>query len=283
MKVEIDQESGFCFGVTRAVEIVEQALSSGGKIYCLGDIVHNAEEVGRLKAIGLETIDHERYFRLHDCTVFLRAHGEPPSTYAYARGNRIRLIDATCPIVLSLQKRVKKAWQEMQQQGGQIVIFGEKGHAEVIGLNGQTGGKAIILENGENLDPVDPAKPVVLFSQTTRSPGKFSLLAEKLHTRTGGNTRVNNTICKQMSNRAPRLKLFASGHELVIFVGGQKSSNARYLFGVCRKVNPCSYFVSAPDDLDPAWLKGHQRAGVCGATSTPRWLLEAVAERIRQI
>ncbi|MEL7585952.1 MAG: 4-hydroxy-3-methylbut-2-enyl diphosphate reductase [Prolixibacteraceae bacterium] len=282
MKVVIDQKSGFCFGVTRAVKTVEETLQSGGKLYCLGDIVHNSEEVKRLELIGLETIDHSRYFTLKNCRVLLRAHGEPPSTYEYARENQIELIDATCPIVLNLQKKVRQAWLKMQEQKGQVIIYGKKGHAEVTGLTGQTDGEAIVVEDEGDLKLIDPEKPAVLFSQTTKSPEDFRRLAAVLESRTAGKTEVKDTICRQVSNRGPLLKKFAVAHDAIVFVGGQKSSNARYLFDVCLETNPYSYFVSEASEINQNWFAGKVSVGVCGATSTPQWLLEEVAARIRQ-
>ena len=283
MKVEIDKRSGFCFGVTRAIKTVEETLDSGGHLYCLGDIVHNSEEVKRLELIGLETIDHSRYFRLKNCKVLLRAHGEPPSTYEYARENQIELIDATCPIVLTLQKRIRQAYLNMQEEQGQVIIYGKKGHAEVTGLTGQTGNQAIIVESEEDLDLVDLNKPSVLFSQTTKSPDDFKRMADILKSRSTGKTEVNDTICRQVSNRGPLLKNFAAQYDVIIFAGGKKSSNARYLFEVCRQVNAESHFVSSPDELDKSWFTGRESVGVCGATSTPQWLLEEVAASILQI
>lgn len=283
MKVVIDEKSGFCSGVTRAIKTAEETLQSGGTLYCLGDIVHNSEEVSRLEAIGLVTIDHNRYFTLKNCKVLLRAHGEPPSTYEYAQQNQIELIDATCPIVLMLQKRVKQAHIKMQEKQGQVVIYGKKGHAEIAGLNGQTDGQAIIVENEEDVDRIDPGKPAVLFSQTTKSPEDFKRLADILQSRSAGKTEVQDTICRQVSNRGPFLKGFAAQYDVIIFVGGKKSSNARYLFDVCKQTNPDSHFVSASDELDKSWFAGRNSAGVCGATSTPQWLLEEIAACIRQL
>jgi 4-hydroxy-3-methylbut-2-enyl diphosphate reductase len=283
MKVEIDKNSGFCFGVTRAIKTVEETLKKGGHLYCLGDIVHNSEEVNRLEGIGLETIDYEKYFTLKNCKVLLRAHGEPPSTYEYARENQIELIDATCPIVLTLQKRIRQAWMKMQEKHGQVVIYGKKGHAEVTGLSGQIHDHAIIVENEEDLDRIDMKKPSVLFSQTTKAPDDFKQVADMLKSRSKGKTEVNDTICRQVSNRGPLLKSFAARYDVIIFVGGKKSSNARYLFEVCRQVNPDSYFIAAPEELDKIWFSGQNSVGVCGATSTPQWLLEKVAACILQI
>ncbi|MDD4192977.1 MAG: 4-hydroxy-3-methylbut-2-enyl diphosphate reductase [Mangrovibacterium sp.] len=283
MKVEIDKRSGFCFGVTRAIKTVEETLDSGGHLYCLGDIVHNSEEVSRLEAMGLETIDYNKYFSLKKCKVLLRAHGEPPSTYEYARENQIELIDATCPIVLALQKRIRRAYRNMQEEQGQVIIYGKKGHAEVTGLAGQTGNQAIIVENEKDLDLVDQNKPAVLFSQTTKSPADFKRMADLLKSRLTGKAEVNDTICRQVSNRGPLLKRFAGQYDVIVFVGGAKSSNALHLFDVCRQVNSESHFVSSPGELDKSWFKGRETVGVCGATSTPEWLLEKVAATIRQI
>jgi len=283
MKIEIDKKSGFCFGVTRAIKTTEETLLSGEKLYCLGDIVHNSEEVKRLEASGLEIIDHSRYFTLKNCKVLLRAHGEPPATYAYARQNQIELIDATCPIVLNLQKKVRQAYREMEEQHGQVVIYGKKGHAEITGLNGQAGGQAIIVENEKDLDRVDMERPSVLFSQTTKSPDDFRRLSEIMKTRSAGKTEVNDTICSQVSNRGPLLKSFASQYDVIIFVGGEKSSNARYLFEICKQSNPDSHFVSSAEEVDKSWFSGMNSVGVSGATSTPRWLLEKVAARIHQL
>jgi 4-hydroxy-3-methylbut-2-enyl diphosphate reductase len=283
MKVEIDKNSGFCFGVTRAIKTVEETLKKGGHLYCLGDIVHNSEEVSRLEDIGLETIDYEKYFTLRNCKVLLRAHGEPPSTYEYARENQIELIDATCPIVLTLQKRIRKAWMKMQEEHGQVIIYGKKGHAEVTGLSGQIHDQAIIVENEEDLDRIDMKKTSVLFSQTTKAPDDFKQVADMLKSRSAGKTEINDTICRQVSNRGPHLKNFAAMYDVIIFVGGKKSSNARYLFDVCRQVNSDSYFITAPEELNKIWFTGRNSVGVCGATSTPQWLLEKVAACILQI
>ncbi len=283
MKVEIDQKSGFCFGVVNAVKKAEDTLKTEGKLYCLGDIVHNSMEVSRLEALGLETIGHKKYFTLKNCKVLLRAHGEPPSTYEYARNNNIELIDATCPVVLKLQQRVKNAHTEMQQKGGQIIIFGKKGHAEVDGLNGQADNQAIIIEDETDLSKIDPQKPSVIFSQTTKSLEKFHLLSNKVKAISEAPTDIKDTICRQVANRVPRMKEFASQHDVIIFVGGKKSSNARLLFDVCKQTNPNSYFVSNKKELDLNWFSGHECVGISGATSTPQWLMEEIAAIIRAI
>lgn len=283
MKVEIDHKSGFCFGVVNAIKKAEETLDQGEKLYCLGDIVHNGMEIKRLEALGLVTIDREEYLNLKNCRVLLRAHGEPPSTYEHARANNIELIDATCPVVLKLQQRVKQAYEQMEAEDGQIILFGKKGHAEVTGLNGQTKDQSIIIENEEDLKQVDPNKPAFLFSQTTKSIDQFQQLAQKLQENAKQPLTVKDTICRQVANRVPRMKEFASQHDILIFVGGKKSSNARFLFDVCKQTNPDSYFISNLAELDEKWFKNKQSAGICGATSTPQWLMEQVAERIKTL
>ncbi|MHA7108981.1 4-hydroxy-3-methylbut-2-enyl diphosphate reductase [Sunxiuqinia elliptica] len=283
MKVEIDHKSGFCFGVVNAIKKAEETLDQGEKLYCLGDIVHNGMEIKRLEALGLVTIDREEYLNLKNCRVLLRAHGEPPSTYEHARANNIELIDATCPVVLKLQQRVKQAYEQMEAEDGQIILFGKKGHAEVTGLNGQTKDQSIIIEGEEDLKQVDPNKPAFLFSQTTKSIDQFQQLAQKLQENAKQPLTVKDTICRQVANRVPRMKEFASQHDILIFVGGKKSSNARFLFDVCKQTNPDSYFISNLAELDEKWFKNKQSAGICGATSTPQWLMEQVAERIKTL
>lgn len=284
LHVEIDEHSGFCFGVVRAIKMAEEALKEGKKIHSLGDIVHNDLEVERLENCGLQTIDHQELEGLRKGTVLFRAHGEPPESYDQVSGNGVSLIDATCPVVLKLQQRVKAAWDEMQQKGGQVAIFGKIGHAEVKGLSGQTNHQAIVLEKEEDVRLIDPSRPVVLFSQTTKSPEMFLNVAEALKRRImpGVEVRIHDTICRQVSNRAPHLKKFARKHDLIIFVGGAKSSNARALYQVCLEENPQTHFISHPEDLQPLWFASRPRStGVCGATSTPAWLMEKVAEKIR--
>ena len=283
MKVEIDQKSGFCFGVVQAISHAEKALQHEKKLYCLGDIVHNEMEIKRMEAMGMETIDREKYFRLKNCRVLLRAHGEPPATYEYAKANNIELIDATCPVVLKLQQRISDAGHDMQQKNGQIIIFGKEGHAETVALNGQIDNEAIIIENEDDLNKIDPGKPAILFSQTTKSVSEFHQLAEKIRQRSSEEVIVKDTICRQVANRAPRIREFATKHDVVVFVGGKKSSNARFLFGVCKQSNPDSYFISAPEEIDINWFTDKVSAGICGATSTPRWLMEKVADLLRQL
>jgi 4-hydroxy-3-methylbut-2-en-1-yl diphosphate reductase len=281
--VEIDQKSGFCFGVQNAIGKAEETLNIEEALYSLGHIVHNELEVKRLQELGLKTINHNDFFQLKDCKVLIRAHGEPPSTYEYARLNNITLIDATCPVVLKLQQRVKRAAETMQDENGQVVIFGHQGHAEVDGLIGQTNDKAIIIDRPEDFKKVDPSRPVVVFSQTTKSVDDFRKLTQNIQEQSKlGRVEAHDTICRQVSNRVPHLEKFAVRFDAVIFVGGLRSSNAQVLFDVCKKQNELSYFVSSPDELQANWFSGINTVGVCGATSTPQWLMEKVAERIKQ-
>lgn len=284
MIVEIDQKSGFCFGVMNAIGKAEETLNMEDLLYSLGHIVHNELEVKRLQDLGLQTINHEEFFRLKDCKVLIRAHGEPPSTYEYARENNITLVDATCPVVLKLQQRVKKAAEAMREENGQVVIFGHQGHAEITGLSGQTNDEAIIIDHPDDLKKLDSSRPVVVFSQTTKSVEDFKKLTQNILGQSGtGRVETHDTICRQVSNRVPHLEKFAARFDVVIFVGGLRSSNAQVLFDVCKKYNSRSYFVSSPEELRPDWFSGAETAGICGATSTPQWLMEKVAEKIRQI
>ena len=283
MIVEIDQKSGFCFGVINAIGKAEETLNTEDTLYSLGHIVHNDLEVKRLQEMGLHTISHEEFFKLKNCKVLIRAHGEPPSTYEYARANNITLIDATCPVVLKLQQRVKKAAETMLPEDGQVVIFGHQGHAEVTGLVGQTNNEAIVINDPDDLKNLDLNKPVVVFSQTTKSVTEFRKLTQNIQEQSSsGNVVTHDTICRQVSNRVPHLEKFAARFDAVIFAGGLRSSNAQVLFDVCLRNNPRSYFVSSPDDLRPEWFSGVETVGICGATSTPQWLMEQVAEKIKQ-
>lgn len=272
-KVTVDPNSGFCFGVVYAIEMAEDFLEANGQLYCLGDIVHNDMEVERLQRKGLQTISHEDLANLQDTTVLIRAHGEPPSTYETALRNNITLVDASCPVVLKLQNRVRGAYEP----DSQILIFGKPGHAEVNGLLGQTEGKAIVIQSMEDLDHVDFSKPTVLFSQTTKSTEKFYALKAEIERRTQQHFKANDTICRQVSNREPQLKVFAETHDVIIFVAGRKSSNGKVLFEVCKSVNPRTYFVSEVSEVNPDWYRLDDHVGICGATSTPQWLMEEVA------
>ena len=283
MIVEIDHKSGFCFGVLNAIGKAEETLETEELLYSLGHIVHNELEVKRLQAIGLKTISHEKFFKLKDCKVLIRAHGEPPSTYEYALHNNITLIDATCPVVLKLQQRVRKAADSMRDENGQVVIFGHQGHAEVTGLVGQTLNEAIVVEHSDDLKKIDPSRPVVVFSQTTKSVDEFQILTGNIKNLTkSGRVEAHDTICRQVSNRVLYLQKFAVRFEVIVFVGGLRSSNAQVLFDVCKLYNRRSYFVSSPEDLSPFWFTGIETVGVCGATSTPQWLMEKVAGRIKE-
>ena len=283
MIIEIDQKSGFCFGVLNAIGKAEETLANEAVLYSLGQIVHNELEVKRLQETGLITISHKEFFQLKDCKVLIRAHGEPPSTYEYAAKNNITLIDATCPVVLKLQQRVKNAAVKMHSENGQVVIFGHLGHAEITGLVGQTNNEAIVIEHSDDLKKIDPARPVTVFSQTTKSVEEFKKLTANIQSQSqNGVVKAHDTICRQVSNRVPHLQKFATRFDVVIFVGGQRSSNAIVLFDVCKKSNEHSYFVSSPEDLRTDWFSGMETVGVCGATSTPQWLMEKIAGRIRE-
>jgi len=291
MKVDIEPGSGFCFGVENAVAIAEDALRGGETVYSLGEIVHNDIEVARLTGLGLKAVTYEEFENLRNCKVLIRAHGEPPSTYAKARENNISVIDATCPIVRSMQEKIRKVAELSREEKGQIVIYGKEGHAEVIGLMGAAGPRGILVTGKGDLHRIDYTKPVFLFSQTTKSKVQYEVVAEiirlnmekasPLHT--NDNLQVHNTICRQVSGREPRLREFAMKHDVIIFVSGRNSSNGRMLFEVCLKVNPRSFFLASPDELNPEWLLGAASAGVCGATSTPKWLIQEVADLIAKV
>lgn len=286
MSVVIDENAGFCFGVVKAIAAAEEQLSSSKSLYCLGDIVHNNEEVQRLSQMGLRVIDHNAMDSLPGATVLIRAHGEPPSTYELAERRGIRLIDATCPIVLALQKKVRDGYEAMQAVGGQVVIFGKKGHAEVIGLNGQTNNTAIIVSSPDDIDAIDFSKPIRLYSQTTKSREDYGKLVENIRASIAkdgaGNTDfvAFNTICSRVSNRATQLEAFAKSVDVVLFVSGVNSSNGHYLYEYCRNVQKNTYMISSPDEMKAKWLEGMEKIGITGATSTPRWLMEEVKRRV---
>lgn len=284
MKVEIDRKSGFCFGVINAIKSAENELENRSQLYCLGDIVHNGEEVQRLENLGLKSISKDEFFSLKNCKVLIRAHGEPPETYEYARNNNIELIDATCPVVLTLQERVKDSYKNNLKKKGQLVIFGKKGHAEIIGLNGQTNHNAIILESKTDIEKIDPNRPVSLYSQTTKRIEDFHEIAKlvKIRVNPGLEVEIKDTICRQVSNRVPHLKEFVKNYDLILFVAGEKSSNGQYLFTICNEENPNSYRISRSEDISSDWFEGVKSVGICGATSTPNWLMEEVASRITE-
>ncbi len=280
VSVTIDTGSGFCFGVTTAINKAEEELKRGGKLYCLGDIVHNSEEVDRLNSLGLSTISHEDLSTLHNARVLLRAHGEPPSTYRIAAENSIEIIDATCPVVLQLQRRVKRCYDENSEC--QIVIYGKIGHAEVNGLVGQTDGNAIVVENLDQLSKLDFSKDTAVFSQTTKSIEGFQSMCKEIAGRLkeGASLKTYDTICRQVANRADRIKQFARSHDAILFVSGSKSSNGRVLFNECKSVNPNSFLISNENEIDLEAIKRFNTVGICGATSTPRWLMERVKSYI---
>lgn len=285
--IEIDQQSGFCFGVINAIKHAERELASDAKeLYCLGDIVHNNQEVERLEAKGMQTIDYEGLKKLSGKRVLFRAHGEPPTVYAWAKERDIELVDATCPVVVRLQKQIRKKYLEIKPLNGQIVIYGKKGHAEVNGLVGQTEGEAIVIQYPEDIDSVDFSRPVALFSQTTQSLTGFHELIEVVRGRMQPDVRFDyqDTICRQVSNRMPHIEEFASQHELIFFVAGSKSSNGKVLYVHCRKANERSLFVSSAEEVTLDMLSPiPQTIGICGATSTPRWQMEQVADKIKAL
>lgn len=285
--IEIDNGSGFCFGVTTAIRKAEEELGRTGHLYCLGDIVHNTAEVDRLASRGLETITHEQLEQLHDVKVLLRAHGEPPETYETARRNRIEIIDATCPVVLKLQQRIHATYHgnEADSPAPQIVIYGKRGHAEVLGLVGQTQGQATVIENIDEIDKIDYSRDIYLYSQTTKSVQEFLRIVEEIKRRVnpGVTFRSFDTICRSVANRIPQIRQFAAQHEIILFVSGAKSSNGRILFAECKDANPNSYLISGESDINPSWLQGKDRIGICGATSTPRWLMQRVNDAVLQL
>ena len=296
-KIEIDEGSGFCFGVTTAIKKAEEELAMGGTLYCLGDIVHNGMECERLRKLGLVTINHEEMRQLHDVKVLLRAHGEPPETYELARRNNIQIIDATCPVVLQLQKRIKKqydlalsSWQLAVSQANsqkpiansQVVIFGKKGHAEVLGLVGQTKGQAIVIESLEDAKRLDFTHDIYLYSQTTKSLDEFHCIIEYIqqHIAPTATFKSFDTICRSVANRMPNISQFAAKHDLILFVCGRKSSNGRVLYNECKRVNDNTHLIEGPEEIDASWLESIQTIGICGATSTPKWLMEQCRDAI---
>ena len=282
-KIEIDSGSGFCFGVTTAISKAEEELASGNTLYCLGDIVHNGMECDRLKRMGLITINHDEMEQLHNVKVLLRAHGEPPETYALAKRNGIEIIDATCPVVLQLQRRIKRQYDE--NPDAQIVIFGKPGHAEVLGLVGQTGGRARAIAHFDDVKTLDFSRDIYLYSQTTKSLDEFHRIIEYIqtHISQGATFKSFDTICRQVANRMPNVSSFASRHDLVLFVCGRKSSNGRVLFDECRRKNPNSHLIEGPDEIQREWLDGAETIGICGATSTPKWLMEECSKALVSI
>ena len=286
LNIEIDEGSGFCYGVIRAVEKAEMLLKESGTLYSLGAIVHNNSELERLGEIGLEVIDNLQMQELSDTTVLIRAHGEPPTTYKLAKKNNISLIDCTCPVVLKLQDRIRETYSKI---GGQIVIFGKTGHAEVNGLVGQTNGDAIVVDSIESLKAIDFTKPVQIFSQTTKDPKEYEDICKAIEERiveVGGtldNITVHNTICRQVAQRHSNLVAFARKHSAIVFISGKESSNGKVLYELCRSVNPRSYHIQTVDQINPDWFVENDSVGICGATSTPKWQLEGVAQKLQEL
>lgn len=291
MQVTIDKNSGYCFGVEFAIKMAEDEMEQSDQLYCLGDIVHNDMEVSRLSAKGLVVIDREQLSELRDCKVLIRAHGEPPETYRTAIENNIELIDASCPVVLKLQHRVKTAFDKMEREEGQIVIYGKKGHAEVIGLTGQTLEKAIVVMEDTDLDKIDFSRPVTLFSQTTKSTKGFYAISQKIEERIQAAKQelsretfnANDSICRQVSNREPQLERFAQENDVILFVSGKKSSNGKALYQVCLGQNERSYFIENETEINTDWFQIDEKVGICGATSTPMWLMEQVRSYVESL
>jgi len=290
MNIEIDKHSGFCFGVVYAIQMAEDELAKSDKLYCLGDIVHNNKEVERLNNLGLEIISHEELKNYKDCKLLIRAHGEPPSTYKIAMDNNIQLLDASCPVVLKLQHQIKEGYKDVSKINGQIVVYGKKGHAEIIGLLGQIGGDAVLVSSVEDLDQLDFTRPIFMYSQTTKSPKAYAdikIEIEKRRISHGFSDPlqfvVNDTLCRQVSGREPQLKKFSEKHDVIVFVSGTKSSNGKMLYSSCKDENSDSYFISDVDEIRKEWFVTANSVGICGATSTPLWLMERVSEYISEI
>jgi len=291
MIVEIDKQSGFCFGVQNAVAIAEKALLRGEKVFSLGPIVHNDKEVERLSALGLTSINHEEFLKLRNCKVLIRAHGEPPETYIIAQKNNIAIIEATCPIVKRLQSKIKETWLKTKKGNGQVIIFGKPGHAEVVGLLGQINNEGILVSGPEDFKKIDVTRQLHIFSQTTMSVKEYQNLTDILRKKMeengvpdpDKNLIINKTICGQVSNREPHLKAFAKKHDTIIFVSGKESSNGKMLYSVCKNINPDTHFVSSPEEIDKLWFKGKKSVGICGATSTPKWLIENIRDIISNV
>ncbi len=290
MIITIDHQSGFCFGVTSAISAAEKELASSGRLFCLGDLVHNNVEMQRLRSLGLVVISHQQLAQLKNEKVLIRAHGEPPETYRIARENNLQLLDHSCPVVLKLQNRIRQGYQTMSVLNGQVVIYGKPGHAEVTGLNGQTDNNAIIISSADDFHQIDCSKPVILFSQTTKDEEGFYRLADHIRKcmfshgiDPDKHLTINNTICRSVVNRVPRLRSFASQHNIIVFVSGAQSSNGKFLFSICKEVNQQSHFISDVNELNKDWFQPDASVGICGATSTPMWLMESVRDAIARL
>jgi len=286
MKIEIDRKSGFCFGVVKAIEATDEVLEKEGKIYSLGQIVHNKEEISRLEDKGMITINHDDFREIKNRTVLFRAHGETPESYVTAEKNGHKVIDATCPVVLRLQKKVYRSFQKMQKVNGQLVIFGKRGHAEVVGLMGQIGGRGILIEGEHDLDKLDYTRPIETFSQTTMNVDKIKYLIDEIKKRIKNPSllKTNNTTCRQVSDRFAHLRSFSKKYDVIVFVGGKNSSNSKMLYEECKQNNPQSYFISNPEELNKEWFnESVNKVGICGGTSTPFWLMKNVANAIPEL
>lgn len=283
MDIVIDNGSGFCFGVKRAIATLEEELSKHPQVFCVGDIVHNEREIERLQAKGLKIIEASELASLTNSAVLFRAHGEPPQSYKYVTDNKLSLTDATCPVVLKLQQRIRESWEKMKTVGGQVVLFGKKGHAEVIGLMGQTNNECILIENDSQISAISTDRPTEVFAQTTKDPQQYIALISKIRAHVNNTVTAHDTICRQMADRAEHLKDFANEHDIIIFVGGAKSSNSKVLFEICKSINPQSYFVTSENEVECQWFAQHpQSVGIFGATSTPLWLMEQIKRAIEQ-
>lgn len=280
MHIEIDNKSGFCFGVQRAIAKAEELIENGETITCLGEMVHNHEEVERLEKLGMKTIEIEQLSQQNNQTILIRSHGEPPSTYQNLNKNNNKIIDATCPVVLKLQQRIKNSFEQIQKTNGQLLIYGKKGHAEVIGLNGQTGNKAIIVSSVDDLKQIDFSRPIEMYSQTTMPLSGFNIIKEAINKQALNKVTYHDTICRQVANRVPHISEFAKKFDIILFVSGKKSSNGKLLFDECKKNNPRSYFISSASELDSSWFRDAKSIGICGATSTPQWLMEQVKSHL---
>jgi len=284
MKIEIDKHSGFCFGVQKAISKAEQLLSDGTNLNSLGEIVHNHEEVDRLSKLGMTTISSEKSETLQNAVVLIRTHGEAPLTYNNLKKNNNQIVDATCPVVLKLQNRIKQSFDTISKENGQLVIFGKKGHAEVVGLNGQTENRAIIVSSIADLEQIDFNRPIELFCQTTMPLDAFNTISDEIkHRAKSTKVIIHDTICRQVANRVPHLKEFSAKHDIILFVSGKNSSNGKLLYEVCKNVNPSAYFISTPEETDKNWFANKESIGICGATSTPQWLMENVKTHVKAI
>lgn len=278
MHIEIDSKSGFCFGVQKAISKAEELMKSGGKISCLGEIVHNHEEVERLSHSGMTTIEKETIDTISHKTVLLRTHGEPPSTYQKLKENNNKIIDATCPVVLKLQQRVHQSFEKLKMNNGQLVIYGKKNHPEVIGLNGQTNNQAIIISTLNDLENIDFTRPIELYCQTTMPLTGFDAIKEAINQQSHNTVTIHDTICRQVSNRVPRMETFSTRHDVILFVSGKNSSNGKFLFEICKKNNPNSFFISTEKEIEKSWFDSAKSVGICGATSTPQWQMELIKD-----